>query len=83
MGRDNVLEVALGLIIGAAFSNVVTSLVSDIIIPPISLVTDASRLLETRFLILRHGKTKHALYNTIEQALDDGTHKIVPSKLIR
>src|SRR5271168_4534447 len=73
LGRDNVLEVALGLIIGAAFSNVVTSLVSDIILPPISLLSEASRLLESRFLILRHGLTKHAIYNTIEQAADDGT----------
>ena|SRR5277367_2346099 len=32
MGRDNLIEVALGLIIGAGFSNVVTSLVNDMIL---------------------------------------------------
>jgi large conductance mechanosensitive channel len=33
--RGNVLDLAVGVIIGAAFGAVVTSLVSDIIMPPI------------------------------------------------
>src|SRR5271170_7680600 len=72
LGRDNVIEVALGLIIGAAFSNVVTSLVSDIILPPISLVSSNSRNLESHFFVLRQGETEDAIYNTLEQAAADG-----------
>ena len=37
--RGNVLDMAVGVIIGIAFGAVVTSLVNDIIMPPIGLVT--------------------------------------------
>ena len=35
--RGNVLDLAIGVIIGAAFGTIVTSLVNDIIMPPIGL----------------------------------------------
>ncbi len=35
--RGNVLDLAVGIIIGAAFTAIVTSLVSDMIMPPIGL----------------------------------------------
>ena len=36
--KGNVLDLAVGVIIGAAFGKIVTSLVSDIIMPPIGLL---------------------------------------------
>lgn len=36
--RGNVMDLAVGVIIGAAFGKIVNSLVSDVIMPPISLV---------------------------------------------
>lgn len=36
--RGNVLDMAVGIIIGAAFGRIVTSLVNDIIMPPIGLI---------------------------------------------
>jgi len=36
--RGNVLDLAVGFIMGAAFGKIVTSLVSDIIMPPIGLI---------------------------------------------
>ena len=36
--RGNVLDLAIGIIIGAAFTGVVTSLVNDIIMPPVGLL---------------------------------------------
>ena len=36
--RGNVLDLAIGVIIGAAFGKIVTSLVEDIIMPPIGMV---------------------------------------------
>jgi len=83
LGRDNVLEVALGLIIGAAFSNVVTSLVADIILPPITLISPNSRNLESHFVVLRHGDTPDVEYNTREQAAADGTTHLIPRLIIR
>jgi large conductance mechanosensitive channel len=37
--RGNVVDLAIGVIIGAAFGKIVTSLVSDIIMPPIGKLT--------------------------------------------
>jgi large conductance mechanosensitive channel len=36
--KGNVLDLAIGIIIGAAFGRIVTSLVTDVIMPPIGLV---------------------------------------------
>jgi large conductance mechanosensitive channel len=36
--RGNVLDMAVGIIIGAAFGKIITSLVSDILMPPLGLV---------------------------------------------
>ncbi|MCO5946870.1 large-conductance mechanosensitive channel protein MscL [Mucilaginibacter flavidus] len=37
--RGNVVDLAVGVIIGAAFGKIVTSLVTDVIMPPIGYVT--------------------------------------------
>ena len=37
--RGNVIDLAVGVVIGAAFGKIVTSLVDDIIMPPIGAVT--------------------------------------------
>jgi len=36
--RGNVLDMAIGIIIGAAFGKIVTSLVNDVVMPPIGLL---------------------------------------------
>ena len=36
--RGNVVDMAVGIIIGAAFSKIVSSLVADVIMPPLSLL---------------------------------------------
>lgn len=54
--RGNVLDMAVGIIIGAAFGGIVSSLVKDIIMPPIGLAlgrVDFANL----FLSLRDGGT--------------------------
>ena len=53
--RGNVLDMAVGIVIGAAFGGIVNSLVSDMIMPPIGLLLgniDFSNL----FLVLKAGK---------------------------
>ena len=52
--RGNVVDLAVGVIIGAAFGKIVDSLVKDIIMPPIGVIlgkVDFSNL----FLVLREG----------------------------
>jgi large conductance mechanosensitive channel len=54
--RGNVVDMAVGIIIGAAFGTIVQSLVADIIMPPIGLLlgnVDFSNL----FLVLKEGAT--------------------------
>jgi large conductance mechanosensitive channel len=53
--RGNVIDMAVGIIIGAAFGTIVSSFVNDIIMPPIGLLLgklDFSNL----FIVLKHGK---------------------------
>jgi len=52
--RGNVIDMAVGIIIGAAFGSIVKSLVSDIIMPPIGLLlgnVDFSNL----YIVLKNG----------------------------
>ncbi|UCC11807.1 MAG: large-conductance mechanosensitive channel protein MscL [candidate division WOR-3 bacterium] len=54
--RGNVVDMAVGIIIGAAFGTVVKSLVADVIMPPIGLLlgnVDFSNL----FVVLKQGTT--------------------------
>lgn len=54
--RGNVVDMAVGIIIGAAFGTIISSLVSDVIMPPIGLLmgnVDFSNL----FVVLRDGAT--------------------------
>ena len=37
--RGNVMDLAVGVIIGAAFGQIVNSLVTNILMPPLSLIT--------------------------------------------
>lgn len=50
--RGNVIDLAVGVIIGAAFQRIVTSLVNDLIMPIIGLITGGKNFNE-QFLILR------------------------------
>lgn len=70
---DNVLEVAVGLIIAAAFTRVVNSFISDLLLPIISLIPFINKNFEEKFAVLRHGENSFkGGYNTIKQAMDDG-----------
>lgn len=50
--KGNAVDMAVGLIIGAAFGSIITSLVKDIIMPPISLLTGGLDF-SNKFVVLR------------------------------
>ena len=53
--KGNMVDMAVGIIIGAAFGSIITSLVADVIMPPIGLLlgnVDFANL----FVLLREGK---------------------------
>ncbi len=65
--RGNVVDMAVGIIIGAAFGTIVKSLVDDVIMPPIGLAlgnVDFSNL----FVVLKDGAKAAPPYATIAQA---------------
>jgi large conductance mechanosensitive channel len=68
--KGNVVDMAVGIIIGAAFTSVVNSLVADIIMPPIGLMlgnVDFTNL----FLVLKEGRFP-APYNSLAAAKASG-----------
>lgn len=68
--RGNVVDMAVGIIIGASFGSIVTSVVSDIIMPPIGFVlgnVDFANL----FLVLKEGAVP-APYASLKAAKDAG-----------
>ena len=49
--KGNVLDMAIGVIIGAAFGKIVTSLVNDLIMPIISILTGGINFTDLKFVI--------------------------------
>ena len=52
--KGNAVDLAVGVIIGAAFGGIVTSLVKDILMPPISLLTGGLDF-SNKFVVLKAG----------------------------
>ena len=50
--KGNAIDLAVGVIIGAAFGSIITSLVKDILMPPIGLITGGLDF-SNKFLILK------------------------------
>jgi large conductance mechanosensitive channel len=68
--RGNVVDMAVGIIIGAAFGAIVTSLVNDVIMPPVGMLlggVDFANL----FILLKEG-TPGAPYATLVSAQEAG-----------
>ncbi|MCL1901928.1 MAG: large-conductance mechanosensitive channel protein MscL [Endomicrobia bacterium] len=69
--KGNVIDMAVGIIIGSAFGKIADSLVKDIIMPPIGLLLgniDFSNL----FIVLKDGVSGSYPYHTLEAARQAG-----------
>lgn len=69
--RGNVMDMAVGIIIGAAFGKIVDSLVKDIIMPPLGILlgkVDFANL----FFVLKDGPKVPAPYESLEVAKNAG-----------
>ena len=65
--RGNVIDMAVGIIIGAAFGTIVTSLVNDVMMPPVGLAlggVDFSNM----FVVLREGTKAAGPYASLADA---------------
>ena len=69
--KGNMLDMAVGIIIGAAFGTIIKSLVSDVIMPPIGLAlgdVDFSNL----YILLKESATTAAPYASLAEATEAG-----------
>lgn len=75
--KGNVVDLAVGIIIGAAFTGIVTSLVSDIIMPPVGVLMGGLDF-SNYFLVLKGGESPASL----QAAKDAGVPVLAYGKFI-
>ena len=68
--KGNLIDMAVGIILGLAFSAIITSLVNDVIMPPIGLALGGSDFSEL-FVVLKAGSSPGP-YLTLEAAREAG-----------
>lgn len=49
--KGNMIDMAVGIIIGTAFNNVVNTIVKKVVMPPLSLLTDGINLADRRYIL--------------------------------
>jgi large conductance mechanosensitive channel len=69
--RGSVVDLAVGVIIGAAFGGIVKSFVDDVIMPPIGLATGGADFAD-KFIMLKEGTKAAAPYASLADAKEAG-----------
>ena len=69
--KGNAIDLAVGVIIGAAFTSIINSLVKDVLMPPISLLSGGLDF-SNKFVVLRAAKDGSTAFNTPADALKAG-----------
>lgn len=67
IAKGNVMDLAVGVIIGAAFQKIVDSLVNDVIMPVVGLVTGGTDFVN-KFVVLRDGAKAMGPYASLADA---------------
>jgi large conductance mechanosensitive channel len=71
--KGNVIDLAVGVIIGGAFGKIVTAMVEDIIMPLVGMVTGKGEKFNDKFMVLTPAK-EGDVYNSLEQAKTAGAN---------
>lgn len=69
--RGNVVDMAIGFTVGAAFTTIAKSLVDDIIMPPVGLATGGVDFSDL-FIVLKHGTKPLPAHATLQDAAAAG-----------
>lgn len=69
--KGNVIDLAVGLIVGAEFGKIVNSLVQDVIMPPIGLIIGGVDF-KNLFITLKDGAVQHGPYASLIDAQKAG-----------
>ncbi len=70
--RGNVMDMAVGIVIGGAFGKIVSSLVSDVIMPPIGVLTGGIDFSAMKW-VLKPGDDSDPKHKIAEVAINYGT----------
>lgn len=71
--KGNVIDLAVGVIIGGAFGKIVTALVDDLLMPLIGLVGDGKKFTD-KFMVLKPGKDGIADFKSLAEAKAAGAN---------
>lgn len=69
--RGNVVDMAVGIVIGAAFGGIVKSMVADVIMPPVGLLLGGVDF-ESLYMVLKEGAEAAAPYASLAAAKEAG-----------
>jgi large conductance mechanosensitive channel len=69
--RGNVVDLAVGVVIGAAFGKIVTALVNNVIMPPIGLLTGGVDFSQLKW-VLKPADTSNPAHKVAEVAIQYG-----------
>lgn len=72
--KGNVVDLAVGVIIGAAFGKIVTSIVDDLLMPIVGYVTPSGKKFNDIFYVLKAGKSGSSDYKSLTEAKTDGAN---------
>lgn len=72
VNQQSIIELAVGVIVGAAFGDLLNSLVEDILSPPLAFLNHDGSTLRNYFFVLKHGQTANMTYVTLAEAKADG-----------
>src|SRR6185437_884300 len=71
--KGNVVDLAVGVIIGAAFGKIVTALVDDVIMPLVGVISGKGQLFTDKFYVLKPAKPGD-VYTSLTQAKAAGAN---------
>lgn len=71
--KGNVIDLAVGVIIGGAFGKIVTALVDDLIMPAIGVVMGEGKKFNDKFIVLKPAK-EGEIYESLEKAKTAGAN---------
>ena len=71
--KGNMMDMAIGIIIGASFNKVIDVLVKNVIMPPLSLMTDGLNFQDKKFLLRDAVINMEGIVTTQEVAIEYGS----------
>ncbi len=69
--KGNMMDMAIGIIIGGAFGTIIKSLVDDILMPPLGMLTGGIDF-SNKFVVLKEGTAAAGPYETLAAAKEAG-----------